>query len=436
MKTVLLLLAMLIPAVFLGCVNSDDYLFDENDARDISIDAFMTESFDTAYTRNKTATICPGDSLIFLTEIYPSKSIRRTRYYWTLDGKPFANEYSFKNTVTEPGSHKIAFVFVDYFGDTLSDTLHLYVATPPSLVTENIIPANNSQEFSPNDIISFAWTADDPDSLWDVFYHFKLQEASSAGQDSSKILVDTVITKTNFSYLGELKPLTKYQWVVSASNELNQSSRDTVYGTLFTAGYAGEGGVQGNLAASSNEVGLKYHLILQDSLEQTVVDKIQESSGFGQAFFSIAPLVPGDYLLKVSLDSYPDFGEVSTHAKVINNKLTLLDTIRLIDNVKTAIRHVSNNDSLDIADTLKFIVKDGGGKVLSSRISVRLESIVIPEIFLDNDTLVVPLNSIGAALNQSWSTRTLIVTTLDMSGNKTTRTFFLRPNSTLPEVIQ
>jgi hypothetical protein len=161
-------------AVLMACTNSDDYLFDSQDSQQIEVSAVVTRSFDSDGQKSKADTIQPGDSLIFLTSVSPSKSIRNRQYFWTMDGANFASEYSFKKSINEPGIHKIAFIFVDFFGDTLSDTLTVTVASPPIMDTEKFIPARGTQNIDPDSAIRFAWNFDDPDSLWDVSFRFIL----------------------------------------------------------------------------------------------------------------------------------------------------------------------------------------------------------------------------------------------------------------------
>ena len=154
-----LLLWSIIVLTFGACTNSDQYLFDSSTpSESISVKALLTTSFDSSVAKVKSDTIRPGDSLIFLTEVYPSKSIGHKRYFWLLDGAPFANEFSFRNTILDPGVHEVVFVFVDSFGDTLSDTVSVTVATPPVLDDSLFIPACGTQNNEPDSALNFAWT--------------------------------------------------------------------------------------------------------------------------------------------------------------------------------------------------------------------------------------------------------------------------------------
>lgn len=421
-------------ALLYGCSNSDDYLFNGAEDNEISVEAFITRSFDVSVEKKKTDTICPGDSLIFLTEINPSKSIRKQEYYWTLDGNHFASEFSFKKAVTKPGLHKIAFVFIDIFGDTLSDTLSLHVASPPVLDTKNLIPANNTQEIFPNDFVNFAWIAEDPDSRWNISYRFVLKDLGYNNKDTAETLVDTILNQPYFTYTKGLKTLNKYQWNVFAVNELHQAALDSITANFFTAGLVGEGGIIGGLAASSNELGLTYHLSLIDELGKSVYDNTSSSTGFGTASFRIAPVIPGKYKLYVSLENYPDFNIDTVNVQVKANQVLQLDSIRLWDVVKASIRSIENKDTLDYADTLKFLVKDGGGKVSLSRISVALESNVIQNTSMVDETLFVSMESSKYVIDHAWTPKMLYIKAQDQSANKSVKTFYIRPGTSFQEV--
>ena len=80
-----LLLWSIIVLTFGACTNSDQYLFNSSTPNEsISVKALLTTSFDSSVAKVKSDTIRPGDSLIFLTEVYPSKSIGHKRYFWLL----------------------------------------------------------------------------------------------------------------------------------------------------------------------------------------------------------------------------------------------------------------------------------------------------------------------------------------------------------------
>ena len=141
-----LILAAFLALTFLACTNSDDALYDESSNSSISISAKLLLEKDSISRQGKADTVRPGDTLTFIADIEPSRSIRIQRYYWTLDGDKWASEFSFRSNISEPGHHEVVFVLVDYFGDTLTDTLHVWVGNLPILDEKAFIPHPGTQQ--------------------------------------------------------------------------------------------------------------------------------------------------------------------------------------------------------------------------------------------------------------------------------------------------
>ncbi len=422
--------AFLVAAGICGCTDSDEYYYVDDKPHDIAVKAFITRTFDSTSVNVRQDTIRPGDSLVFLTEIYPSKSIRIQRYYWTLDGDQFASEYNFKRPIDEPGIHEVAFIFVDYFGDTLTDTLHVYVASPPELDDTNYIPRSGTQNVSPTSTINFAWSAKDPDSLWELRHHFVLMESSSFSEEQ-KVLVDTLLDNAYFSYRKGFAPLGKYQWSVSSVNELQQASVQTIQGSFFTQGSLGECAIYGNLRLSSNETFSTFHLTLLDSSGNVLMDKEDFPLNQANTSFSVKPLAEGKYTLLTSLDKYPDFSTDTLDFTLVQNQVRVLDTIVLRDTLPPTILTLEGGDTLSLTDTLKVLVFDEGGKIMQNFTRVKLETSVQLNSFLSKDTLFIPLDG----LENSWTFRLLTIAVYDMSGNKAGKALYIRPSKTLPEVF-
>ena len=408
-----------------ACTDSDEYLFNDQSIEKIKVSAAVTTAFDSNDEKSKTDTIQPGDSLIFLSTVYPSKSIRNRQYLWTIDGKLFANEFSFKKSIDIPGEHEIAFIFVDFFGDTLSDTLHITVASSPNLDPENFIPANGTQNIASDTAINFAWNASDPDSLWGIYSRFVLKN------NNQDILVDTLLYQANYTYFKKLEPLQKYTWTVNVYNEFNQKSNETISSSFFTDGINGESAVAGAIGTSSDLGLYTFRIALLDSLQDTI--KTYLSSKSQSAHFYFKPLTNDTYSLVASIDDAPDFRPQTIIFKTVANQVLELDSITLLDEVPPRIKSVSGSDTIDIQDTLRFILTDFGGNIPSSRISISYEKNRITKFTFSNDTLYIPFDK--QASLQNWSYKLITLIAHDASNNPTRKTFYLRPNVTFPEVF-
>ena len=408
---------------FVACTDSDKYLHNSV-PESIVVSASMTPSFDSVYERSRNDTISPGDSLIFLTNIYPSKSVWSQKYYWTLDGKLFSNDYNFKSTVYTPGTHQIAFVFVDYLGDTLSDTLSLTVASPPTLDDKNFIPAEGMQQVLPQQILYFAWNANDPDSIWDLNYRFTLYENNCG--DLCEPLADTVVDRPTFSYVNGFKPLHEYSWSVRAYNELGLESAEKITGHFFVSGFNNESAVLGHVKADAPVEIDTFYITLWDSA-MNVVRVIEQAENA----FNVGGLAKGSYSLYAKSPHFPDFKSDTVRFNLLENQVLSLDTVILNDRVLPRISSVTGLDTLAPEDTLKFLLTDGGSGIDLSRTVVRLDGILIKEITLSNDTLCVPVS----IPEVSWTKKILVISAQDFSGNESFKPFYVLPKTTLAEVF-
>ncbi|SHK53218.1 hypothetical protein [Fibrobacter sp. UWEL] len=405
-----------------GCTDSDKYVFEPDGLKDIAVEAYITRSFEQESERTKLDTIVPGDSIIFLTAIYPSKSIRLQRYYWNMDGKFFANEFSFKNTVNESGTHVITFILIDYFGDQITDSVILFVGNPPTLPSEDFFPRDNSQGINPTSPISFSWDCPQKDSLWQVAYHFTLTNAGD-----HELLVDTLLTEPYFTYYAGLQSQGKYEWSVSAINELNMVSREDIHATFYTEGSNTQGAVTGDVTFSLTSPTNVVDFVLQNTIDSTFYT-IEDYTLTDEGSFFLRSIPEGTYSITCSNDSFPDFKTGTFEIDINSQNITDLSFI-LIDSISPHISHVDGKDTLNAADTLKFYVADGGGPLKLARITAQLEGSYLSGLQYQDTTLIVPLS-----LDNSWSYKLLKITAQDDSGNRGTSTFWIRPTSTFKEV--
>lgn len=80
--------------LFFACTNSDDVLYDVSESTPISITASLSLERDSSAKTSKMATIYPYDTVAFIAEITPSRSIRTQESYWTLDGEKWSDRKS------------------------------------------------------------------------------------------------------------------------------------------------------------------------------------------------------------------------------------------------------------------------------------------------------------------------------------------------------
>lgn len=419
---ILAIFAVAVTLFYAACTNSDDFLYDEDDSIFIDISAEMAFSFDSMSQRSKADTISPNDTLIFIANIYPSKSIKIRRYLWTLDGIPLSYDFSFRSTIDKPGLHKVAFILETFLGDTLSDTLSLWISNPPILKDSAFIPAKGSQGIPTTGGISFAWEAYDPDSMATLFYHFIIDG-----------LVDTILSEPNFTYWKKLEPLTHYRWHVQAINEFGFISESTIDGNFYTSGGPNEGGITGFIAVSAkdnspNTFVISTRLSILDSAGNECYSRDINGSSQTVQPFVVSPLNAGEYKVAFNISKYPDFFKDTLDIVIFPNEVVELDTIILRDTIPPRVSYIANDsasniDTLEYADTLKFLITDFGTPLTQKTVYAYLESELLVEKVGSGDTFTVALPSTA----KSWTMQQLDLIAIDASKNKTIHSYFIKP---------
>ena len=237
------------------------------------------------------------------------------------------------------------------------------------------------------------------------------------------------MTQANFIYRGKLAPLKKYQWSVSVYNELQQTSEQPISSFFYAKGADGENAIMGTLTSSADEETLPYYIVLFDSNANLVYRNVITASN--GSIFNIAPLSDGKYTMHAAISGYPDFEKLTEVFTVRGNQVLELDSLIFRDKTPPTISTLSQTDSLDIADTLRFLLHDGGGKVQLSKTSIKYDGANLSGFTLSGDTLSVPFNTNV----ENWSYKIISVSTTDNSGNRNGKNFILRPNTTLTEVF-
>ncbi len=410
--------------LIVACTNSDDYLYSESDSQPISISAKMAPELDSINLQSKADTIKVGDTLTFIAEIDPSRSIRMQRYYWTKDNEIFATEFSFRKGFSDPGHHSVALVLIDIFGDTLSDTLDVWVASPPVLNDSEFIPLAGSQGITSNGGVSFAWTAYDPDSLYSLYYHFTLFS------QSKDLQIDTILNEPFFTYKKSLAPLQSYYWQVSAYNELDMPSTNFISGNFFTKGNGEESGVLGEIRTSgynnhARSIPIKANIQVKDTSGNLVHSSDITANTGSSIQFRIAPIPPGKYEIIPSIPDYPDYTVKATSMELLPGEMFELPIITLVDKVAPRIQcaDTTYGDTLDYSETYNFIITDGGDTIPSESVLAYLDNQAVPVKRVNGNTFSVQLPPSAESIVY----RLLTITTSDISGNTTKRTFHIKP---------
>lgn len=411
-------------ALFSACTNSDEYIFDERDSTPITVVAQIAKSFDSTASRTKADTISRGDSIIFVASVSPSNSIRIKNKYWQMDGKYFASEFNVRESINKPGYHEITFVLIDSFGDTLSDTVQLWVTSTPVLKTNDFIPANYTQDLPYNEKIQFVWNAYDSDSICDLHYHFVLTNIydDEAGEDP---MVDTVINKPYFNLDKALQPLSIYRWSVSAYNEYNIASKDSIKGEFSTLGIGNEGAITGKLNVPSQKLYSTFDITVFDLLNNPTGNKASTERSPSNGLFLIKPLKAGTYRIVAQSSKAPDFVSDTIRVEVSAGLISDIQTLKVQDKKAPVISLNGVKDSMDFDDTLRVTIKDGGGDNILANTTVYLDNKQTKSYTETKDGIEIKLND----NERSWTPQVLTIMAEDGSGNTTKKKIIVKPGT-------
>ena len=444
-----------------GCSDSDQYLYHEEDSTSLQIHAEMvlTSEIDSAHVRADTIT--SKDTLIFIGEIYPSRQAHYREYFWTMDGISYSNDMNFRKTNHKAGYHEICFTVVDYFGDTLQDTLHLWVSNPPVIDTALFIPARGAQGLSPNEGITFSWHSYDPDSIQDLQYHFIIKEparfynniptgSSTTDYVFTETIIDTILDKPHFNYHDnpygsyKLRNLSFYSWEVRAINSFGLESDTTLQGNFFTKGADDEGGIQLFINTPlSNYSSLKTPITLS-VLNSESKSILQKSISFDTSYAIIAPLAQGKYRLIANTPDISEFIPDTVDVYVRPGEISANVTLSINDTTPPICKYLSasklESDTLDFKDTLKFYIEDYGGRanrnILFNGQRLDYQSLSyaynkIPSGDYIGDTIFITLPENF----KSWTYQLLTIEVSDYAKNLTSKTYVISPSLERPKQI-
>ena len=447
-------------ATLTSCSDSDQYLYNDEETVALQIHAEMTLTYEIDSLRVRADTITSKDTLIFIGEITPNRQAHYREYYWTLDGKDFSNDMNFRKPVTKAGYHEVCFVVTDYFGDTLRDTLRIWVTNPPIIEPQGFIPAVGSQGLSPKDGIRFAWHGYDPDSISKVYYKFEIREPKGLAYTydiyqrlytSSNSILDTLLETPYFTYWDNpgfyhrLENLKFYTWEVRAINEFGLESDTLIQGEFFTKGNRNEGGVQAFIRFSNQSLYDSYsrngkiHLDILDSSSNPVIER---EMGLDTNQVVVSPLKPGKYKIIANLPKLTDFNPDTADVVVLPGEITIADTLQLSDTIPPSSKYLSPEgllqdiDTLDFKDTLRFYFEEYGGNFYHNFFWNGQElrgNNYFRENFFNEDRTVDTVFLMLPKTYKSWTYQLLSINAYDYSGNLNSKTYVIRPSFERPE---
>lgn len=400
-------------AFLLGC-SEDSAVFDPENADVVSVKAYVIRENDSSRERRKADTVSPGDSIVLLAIIEPTRSIRMTDFHWQIDSGKTYSEFSHRTAISSPGKHLAKFTLLDRFSDTLRDSVTLWVAPPPLIDTASWIPRNETQDIPPDSAVSFAWNASTENVLAMTLYEFTLT-------CRGKTLLDTTLSETHVTYGGNLPEQELCLFDVSASDDFGKSSPQEIHSIFFT----------GKVSEKETEnVFLEIRSSEKDSLEYRLSSVSGEETRSGllesersDSLFSIRNVKPGTYRLFLQSRIYPDYTSDTVNLSVRKGKVLYMKSLAVRDTVAPRIQSRLQKDSIAWEDTLRFDIEERGLPLLTGNIQVVFDGNKISDWTLDDGELLVFTKD----LQPSITFHPLTISVTDRAGNFARGNFQVAP---------
>lgn len=412
---------------FLAACSDGSVSFDPQNTETVSVKAYLLRIGDSSKTRLKADTVSPADSVIFLSVIEPSRSIRITEFHWQVDSGETFSEFSHRAQITEPGKHLIRFTLLDRFADTLQDSATLWVAPEPSIDTSKAIPRNGSRGISPARPLSFAWTFSAENPLSETVFPFTLE-------CDGKTLADTLLHSPEFLFDDSLPPLCRCTWTVSAEDDFGKASRQKILANFFTGpsdSGAGIGSLYASVDVSRSEILSTLRMELFDA-DGTPVDTDTLSVVRNIPEMTVKGLPAADYSVFFSSLAYPDFTSDTVSFSIQKGKVSTAEGIPVRDTTPPKIEGlVFTAKSLPWEDTLLFRVQDGGMPLQKGDVDILFDGTALTSAELSGDTLKLFLRDFP----RSFSEHPLTISATDKSGNASTAEFYVSPGKSCIETL-
>jgi hypothetical protein len=399
-----------------ACDSRNEALFTlPEDTENIQIEARITRSLneiDAPY--RKSDTITPFDTVLLMVHVQPSKAIRIKNYYWTLDTKKKANEFSVKTNFSKSGKHLAIFHLIDFYGDTLKDTLSIWVSKPPVLDTLHYTPAKASKSISDKKGVSFVWSAKDEDPQDHLKHRFRLYTKDT-------VLVDSMLYTHYFEYQNPLPSLEPIFWMVETFDSFHMKSKNTLQSYFTTQSLSKLGAVFIPFSKNNMDVfsELSVNLI---ALEGQKLPRLNSPS---KTYFYQNDLEKGAYSIAIHNSEYPDYKSDTIYFNIKQEELQFLDTLSLNDTSPPQIHSMQkSNDTLNNDDSLFFKLTENGFPLNKNNIKVFFDSKVYHQWHFYNDSLLYVLVP-PEQQKFFWHILSFIIE--DHSKNKLNKSFYLSP---------
>lgn len=314
-----------------------------------------------------------------ITSDYASDYIQN--FIWTINGKSYISS-SITQTFPDTGVYDVILKTIDFFSDTLKDTLSLYVTTPLSILPQS--PANGFNSFKAFDStgMTFEIQTTGINSWQNVVCKLYISMQKSAVWES---FYDTIPCNGSYTIPGPFltgdstlfaDSALAFYWAVTA----NDSDSDLEFNTdsssiqIFYSALVGTDSshlvIPVRYRSLSSNVTPHGTLLLQNSKGDTIA---QRSIQTNPAVYHLNRIYP-DTLLTVTVfdTTLSEYGKIAQSFSLSKSSYFALDTLDLYDSVPPV--RIPAKTRFTYGDSVQFYLYDAGSGISQNSLRVVLAS--------------------------------------------------------------
>ncbi|MBP5247307.1 MAG: hypothetical protein J6Z31_05545 [Fibrobacter sp.] len=302
-------------------------------------------------------------------------------FIWMVDDKSYISS-SLTQTFPDTGIFDVELKTIDFFNDTLKDTLTLYVTTPLSILPQN--PTNGFNTFSAfdsagmtfeiqtlginswQDVVCKLYISLEKSTVWESFYDtipcngsYTIPGPFLSGD--STLLADTAIA---------------FYWAATAEvpdTELEFNTDTTSIQVFYSALIGTDSShlvIPIRYRSLASSITPRGTLLLQNSKGDTIAQRSILSNPSAFHFTRISP----DTLLTVTVfdTTLSEYGKAVQSFSLSKSSYFVLDTLDLYDSVPPV--RIPAKSRYAYGDSVQFYLYDGGSGVSQNSITVMLAS--------------------------------------------------------------
>lgn len=305
------------------------------------------------------------------------------RYFWTVKGES-QSVYGLERSFTEPGIYEATLHAVDYYGDTLTDTITLYVDARTDI--QLLKPSNGLNTVAPqaSAVLEFSWSISGVEN-WEkpncVFFMATQPDSVWTGNGQQ------VSCYAPLQLQGPW-PDSTYYWGVFAwtdTTSWNSATSPIYHFRPLTSGLA-HARLRIALGLLRQGPEARAHIRLTSSLGNVLADTTI-AAGITEVLLDSLPAT-SQATLTIQAPDFPDYPAETHSVTLSTGALTISDTIWLEDSIPPLVW--PDRQVVSVDDSLIFYVADQGAGLIAGTIIPQVNDSIVAH-HISGNRLALPL---------------------------------------------